>query len=193
MQDLENNNKPMGRFGLGLRILFRIWSDEAFAEQVKDLEAGKLTQASKPKAAPKVEPASAPREVKVSRRSEALTLLAALQREARFVDFIKEAIAGYSDAQIGAAVRHIHKSCGGVLDRFFAVQPLAQEAEGQPIEVPRGFDPAQFRLTGSVSNEPPFRGKISHQGWKATKCELPEWTGSEAASLVVAPVEVEIK
>ncbi len=38
-----------------------------------------------------------------STRSDAVTLLAALQREARLVDLIQENLAAYSDAQIGAA------------------------------------------------------------------------------------------
>ena len=53
-------------------------------------------------------------------RSEAITLLAALQREARFVDFIQESLAGYTDAQIGAAARDVHRDCGTVLKRMFA-------------------------------------------------------------------------
>lgn len=180
----------MGRFGLGLRILFRIWSDAAFAEQVERLEAGKRAPAPAEKPPREVPKPPGP---KAPRRSEALTLLAALQREARFVDFIQEPIAGYSDAQIGAAVRDIHKGCGAVVQRLFAPQPLVQAAEGESIEVPRGFDPAMYRLTGHVASEPPFRGKLCHHGWKATQCELPEWTGSDAAALVIAPAEVEVK
>ncbi len=38
-------------------------------------------------------------------RSDALGLLAALQREGRFVDFLKEQLTGYSDAQIGAVAQ----------------------------------------------------------------------------------------
>jgi hypothetical protein len=32
-----------------------------------------------------------------------------------------------------------------------------------------------------------------HHGWTASKCEIPAWTGSEEAALIVAPVEVELK
>ncbi len=74
--------------------------------------------AEPPKPQPKPEPkkpAAAPRG-----RSEALTLLATLQREARFVDFIMESLEGYSDAQIGAVARDVHRDCGKVLERLFA-------------------------------------------------------------------------
>ena len=74
--------------------------------------------------------------------SEAITLLAALQREARFVDFIQESLAGYSDAQIGAAARDVHRDCGAVLERMFALRPAVAEEEGTEVEVPAGFDPA---------------------------------------------------
>src|SRR5688500_1390014 len=49
-------------------------------------------------------------------RSEAITLLAALQREGRLVDFLKESLADYSDAQIGAVARDLHRDCGKVVE-----------------------------------------------------------------------------
>jgi hypothetical protein len=177
----------MGNFGLGLRVMFRIWRDDAFAEKIQQLEAGRLAPSAQPKPEPK------PEARKESRRSEALSLLAVLQREARFVDFIKEPIAGYSDAQVGAAARDVHKSCAAAVDRLFSLQPLSEAAEGAQITVPRGFDPAQFRLTGNISNEPPFHGTLRHHGWKAAKCEVPEWTGNDASAMIVAPAEVELK
>lgn len=175
----------MGNIGYGFRILFRIWRDAQFADQIKDLEAGKLM--SMPAREP--QPVAPPK----TRRSDALTLLSMLQREARLIDFIKEPIASYSDAQIGAAVRDVHKNCATVLERAFAIQPLSATPEGAAIDVPRGFDPAQYRLTGQVPNQPPYHGTLRHQGWRASKCELPEWTGSNEAKEVIAPAEVEIK
>jgi hypothetical protein len=126
-------------------------------------------------------------------RSEAITLLAALQREARFVDFIQESLAGYSDAQIGAAARDVHRDCGAVLQRMFALQPAVTEEEGKDVEVPAGFDAGRWRLTGNVTGTPPFRGRLVHPGWEATICELPTWSGSAAATKIVAPAEVELK
>jgi len=125
-------------------------------------------------------------------RSEALTLLATLQREARLVDFLKEPLAGYTDAQIAAVAREVHRDCGRVLDRLFALAPVVGQEEGTDLEVPAGFDAGRYRLAGNVVGEPPFRGRLVHHGWEAAKCELPTWTGSAAAVRVVAPVEVEL-
>ena len=126
-------------------------------------------------------------------RSEAITLLAALQREARFVDFIQESLAGYTDAQIGAAARDVHRDCGVVLQRMFALRPAVTDEEGKDVEVPAGFDAGRWRLTGNVTGEPPFHGRLVHPGWEATTCELPTWSGSAAAARIVAPAEVELK
>ena len=58
-------------------------------------------------------------------------MLATLQREARFVDFVKESLEGYADAQIGAVARDVHRDCGAVLERLFALRPvLADQEEG---------------------------------------------------------------
>jgi hypothetical protein len=89
-------------------------------------------------------------------------------------------------------VRDIHRDCTAVLERLFAVRPLLNDQEGSSVEVPVGFDAARYRLTGSVSGQPPYRGTLAHQGWQATRCELPEWNGSEQASFVIAPAEVEL-
>ncbi|MCE5303147.1 MAG: DUF2760 domain-containing protein [Planctomycetaceae bacterium] len=125
-------------------------------------------------------------------RNDAIALLAALQREARFVDFIQESLGDYSDAQVGAAVRDVHRDCGAVLSRMFALQPAAEGSEGAEIDVPDGFDPGRWHLTGNLSGQPPFRGRLVHPGWEATRCELPTWSGSREAARIVAPTEVEV-
>jgi hypothetical protein len=125
-------------------------------------------------------------------RSEALTLLATLQREARFVDFMQESLSDYSDAQVGAAVRDVHRDCAAVLDRMFALKPLLELNEGETTEVPEGFQPARIQLSGNVTGQAPYRGTLRHHGWEATQCELPTWSGSSDTARVVAPAEIEI-
>jgi hypothetical protein len=124
--------------------------------------------------------------------SEAIVLLAALQREARFVDFIQEPLANYTDAQIGAAAREVHRDCGKVLERLFQLKPVLAEVEGAVIDVPVGFDAGRFRIIGNVTGEPPFRGRVVHHGWEAAGSHLPAWSGSADAARVIAPAEVEL-
>ncbi|MDB6173507.1 MAG: hypothetical protein JWL59_2818 [Chthoniobacteraceae bacterium] len=186
----------MENFLLGIKALFRIWGDKLFGDQVKQLLEGHIAPAAPPpvEQKPVEPPPAAPAPVKEApARSEAVTLLTVLQREARFVDFIKEPINDYTDAQIGAAVRSVHKECGAVLDRLFGIETLKTEAEGAKVEVPSGFDPAQIRLTGSIPEHGPFRGTLNHSGWKASRCEIPQWSGLKESALVIAPCEVELK
>jgi hypothetical protein len=128
----------------------------------------------------------------VPTRNEAVTLLAALQREARFVDLVKQPLTNFSDEQIGAAARTVLGECQKVLERFFALKPLAEGPEGAPCDVPRGYDPGHYKLTGRVEGGGPFHGQLVHHGWRAASVKLPEWTGSKDAALVIAPIEVEI-
>jgi len=184
----------MARIGLAFRLFFRALSDADFARQVGPVLEGKAvapapTDARKVQTPKVEEPKPAPRPV----RSEALTLLSVLQREARLVDFLKEPITGYSDAQIGAAVRDIHRDAAGAMERIFALRPLEEAAEGSSVEVPAGFDAGKYRLTGNVTGQGPYRGALRHGGWLATKTQLPEWTGTAEAASVVAPAEVELE
>ncbi|MHC4405692.1 MAG: DUF2760 domain-containing protein [Planctomycetota bacterium] len=144
-------------------------------------------------AEPKEPPKPKPKAPSTPVRSDAVTLLATLQREGRFIDFLKEPLAGYDDAQIGAVARDVHRDCGAVLERLFAIQPIASREEGSEMEVPKGYDAGRYRLTGNVAGEPPFRGRLRHHGWEATRCELPSWSGSRATARTVAPVEVELE
>jgi hypothetical protein len=146
---------------------------------------------AKPQAKVEAKPA-APKPSPKPVRSEAVTLLATLQREARFVDFIKEPLDGYSDAQIGAAARDVHRDCAKVLDRLFAIRALNDQEEGSSLEVPAGFDAGRYRLTGNVAGNPPFRGRLVHHGWEAAEVQLPEWSGTQQSARVIAPIEVEL-
>jgi hypothetical protein len=177
------------RLMLAFRVFFRVLFSASVAETVRRALDSPVITESTAALAPKVKEAPAPKQ---PARSEALTLLAALQREARFVDLVQEPLADYADAQIGAAARDVLRDCGKVLSRMFAIGPLATESEGAELSVPDGFDANRFRLVGNVGGSPPVRGKLVHHGWQATKCEVPAWTGGESAALVIAPVEVEI-
>ncbi len=187
----------MHRIWIALRVFFVALFNAEVSRQVEEvLDRRRLpkpaTPAPEAKAEPKkTEPKKPP--AKVAVRSEALTLLASLQRDARFVDFIKEPLGDYTDAQIGAVARDVHRDCGKVIERLFAPAPVLTHEEGAEVEVPVGFDAHRYRLVGNVVGEPPFHGRLVHHGWEATKVELPTWSGSEGSIKVVAPVEVELK
>jgi hypothetical protein len=180
----------MGRIWLAIKVFFLVLFRGAVARQVGDALAKRTTQrveetAAKPTARPETRPAKPV-------RSEAVTLLAALQREARFIDFIREPLDNYGDAQIGAAVRDVHRDCGKVLDRFFALRAVVDQEEGSPLEVPAGFDAGRYRLTGNVAGSPPFQGRLVHHGWEAAEVQLPAWSGTPQAARIIAPAEVEL-
>ncbi len=179
------------RLLLAFKVFFQILFHREFAERTQLLLTSGAETATKAEPA-KPEPQ---REVKPAKpaRSDAITLLATLQREARFVDIVMEPLTDYTDAQIGAAARDVLADCGKVLDRLFAMKPVVDAPEDSELEAPAGFDAYRYRLTGNVAGEPPFKGRLVHHGWEAKRCELPQWSGSEAAMLVVAPVELEIR
>ena len=129
--------------------------------------------------------------VEVPTHTAALQLLGLLQREARFVDFIQEDVAPYTDAEIGAATRVVHEGCRKVLREHFGIASVFQEVEGVRVTVPAGFDPAAVRLTGNVVGQAPFTGTLSHRGWVVTETRLPQLTDTQAAK-VIAQAEVEL-
>lgn len=175
------------RVWLAMKCFFTVLLHGEFANRcellLKDAPLEKNQASAAAPCPPAVVPAS---------RSDAVTLLATLQREARFVDIVNESLDGYSDAQIGAAARDVLRDCGKVLARVFALRPMLEQEEGATVQVPAHYETACYRLTGDLSREPPFAGKLMHAGWQATKCDLPTWSGSGKGALVVAPAEVQL-
>lgn len=121
-----------------------------------------------------------------------LRVLAVLQRDGRLVDFLMEDIDAYSDPQVGAAVRDIHRGCRKVLKDYFTLEPVMNLDEDAVVNVPADFDPATIRLTGNVTGSPPFRGVLKHHGWKVASVHLPSLPGSLSSTSVLAPADVEI-
>lgn len=124
-------------------------------------------------------------------RDGALALLALLQREGRFVDFVRDSVDGASDADIGAAAREVHRGCRKVLDQHLSFEPVMPGAEDETVTVPKGFDPSEVRLIGEAKGEPPYRGTLRHHGWRVVDARLP--TLAEGIDrTVIAPAEVEL-
>jgi len=180
----------MSRIVIAIRAFVAALFSAAKAEQLKAVLEGaalpKMHRDEKPQRA------TTPTEPSLPARSEAITLLAALQREARLVDLVKQPLGNFSDEQIGAAARNVLADCGAVLDRFFVLQPLASQEEGSPCDVPPGYNPGCYKLSGQVEGSGPFHGRLVHHGWKATAVKLPAWTGSKDSALIIAPAEVEL-
>lgn len=146
----------------------------------------------KPTVVPQSAPAAAAPQTKGDDAGDrAVQLLALLQRDGRLVDFLREDLAGYSDAQVGAAVRDVHGNCRQVLDKYLSVEPILPDEEGRPTLVSAPLDPATVTLIGNVGQQASYRGTVRHRGWRVGRLALPPLPAPEAR-LVVAPAEVEI-
>jgi Domain of unknown function (DUF2760) len=121
----------------------------------------------------------------------ALQLLGLLQKEARFIDFIKEDITAYSDTDIGAAARVVHEGCNKALNEHFSLAPIRNEQEGSNITLAADFDAAAVRLTGNIVGSAPFIGTLIHRGWQVTEVRLPKLTQSHNPNIVAA-AEIEL-
>jgi hypothetical protein len=136
-------------------------------------------------------PAPEPVILKESTPDAALQLLGLLQKEARFIDFIREDITAYSDADIGVAARVVHEGCNKALNEHFTLAPIRSEQEGGKITLPQGFDASSVRLTGNIVGSAPFTGTLIHKGWQVTNIRLPKLTqGHDAKILAAAEVEL---
>lgn len=189
--------------GLALRAFFSVLFKPQVAQRVRQalldsrslqssesIVGSDVDHSTKPQGQPI---ASSPKKVSSSpsaARSEAITLLSTLQREARLVDLICEPLEEFSDAQIGAAAREVLKDSRLALDRLFGIKPLAEQEEGQSTDVNSSLSPTRVRLIGKATGS---RGVIVHRGWQATKCEMPIWKGDRSDSLILAPTEVEVQ
>jgi Domain of unknown function (DUF2760) len=174
------------RIPLAFGAFFSILSSPAVAARAHRLQRDDTPA---PAAAP-VAPA-APAPLRQATPDAALQLLALLQRDARLIDFTEEDLASYADADIGAAARIVHEGCRKVLREHFTIAPVRAEAEGSRISLDAGFDAAAIRLTGNVVGSAPFKGSISHRGWRATEVRLPKLSSGHDAT-VLAQAEVEL-
>ncbi|MBB1631820.1 DUF2760 domain-containing protein [Cupriavidus sp. UME77] len=195
----DSNMSFLGRISLAVGTFFNILGDRELAAGVRRLRDGKGPGAGPapaapvpaPVAAPAPQAAPAPSALKEASPEAALQLLGLLQRDARFIDFVEEDIAGYSDTEIGAAARLVHDGCRAVLREHFTIRPVREEAEGSRVTVPDGFDATAIRLTGNVVGSAPFNGNISHRGWRVAEVRLPRLAERHDAT-VIAPAEVEL-
>ncbi len=136
-------------------------------------------------------PAPEPVVLKEATPDAALQLLSLLQKEARFIDFIKEDVSAFADADIGAAARVVHQGCVKAINEHFTLAPVSKDQEGNRVTLNAGFDAASFRLTGNIVGQAPFTGTLVHKGWQVTDLRLPKLTEGHNAK-IIAPAEVEL-
>jgi hypothetical protein len=188
------------------RILFgkRLPTDAAkflpeSAEPPKQLPPAEKPQVEKPpEKAPDKSPDKAIEKPKVSvaqhHKEGALALLALLQREGRFVDFVRDPAmldASTTDADIGAAVRAVHRGCLKVIEQYLSLEPVMPQDEEARVSVPKGFDPSEIRLIGEAKGEAPYKGTLRHKGWRVVEAKLPTLADGVDRT-VIAPAEVEL-
>ena len=154
------------------------------------LPAGELPDPSADEAPPKTpEPDPAPPSPAADPEGAAVQVLAVLQAEGRLLDFLGEQIDGYEDADIGAAVREVHRGCNKALSDHFDLAPVRSEDEDALVTVEAGYDPNETRLVGNIVGQPPFSGTLKHKGWVATDVRLPK---TSPGARIVMPAEVEV-
>jgi hypothetical protein len=164
----------------GLTLAGRAKQDPAFDAKLKAILAGSA-----------IKPAEPPKPVIVKPSGAPLRMLALLQAEARLVDFLMEDIHRLPDAQIGQAVREVHKKAQAALKQHAVIDVVLSGNEGDTTTVPKGFDPSAIRVVGNVTGQPPFTGQINHPGWRVKELKLA--TPPEGADeFVLQPAEVQI-
>lgn len=164
----------MAGLGLAFKAFFRCLKKGPTSEKIAEvLEQEKQPQLPAPKA-PLV--------------SSSAQLLAAFQKEGRFIDFLQEDLTGFPDAQVGSVARTVHKGCRQVMQQYLTLSPVLAQKEGESVSVEAGFDPHRISLVGKVEGEPPFSGVLRHHGWKLDKDTLPPLGNAE----ILLPAEVEL-
>ena len=186
---MNNSTQPLpsffSRISIAIGAFFRALSDADYAARLT-----RIDDTPQPAAAPVVAPAPA-QTLRVATPDAALQLLSLFQREARLIDFTQENLSAYSDADIGAAARVVHEGCSKVLREHFTIEAVRSEAEGSRVVLEEGFDASAVRLTGNVVGSAPFRGALSHRGWRASNVRLPKLSEAHDAA-ILAPAEVEL-
>ncbi len=176
---------PFGtRLWFAWACFFRVLFDGLFAERVwavrEQLPAAHAAPVAPVPKLPEVPPVTS-----------ALQLLALLQREGRFVDFVEEDLGSRGDAEIGAVARVVHEGCRKALHAHAKIAPVRGEAEGSSLVVEAGFSAEEVKLVGDVKGSAPYTGVLRHRGWRAESITLPVPVDGHDAR-VLAPAEVEL-
>lgn len=169
-------------------VFFRVLFNGEYAAQ---LHSPKALPAPTPAPEPKKLPAPAIAKPAPPSQDAALQLLALLQREGRFIDFLEEDVASFADADIGAAARVVHAGCRKALREHLKLEPVRKEEEGARLTLDEPLDASAIKLTGNVQGKGPYSGTLRHRGWKAAEITMPTAVeGHDARILAQAEVEL---
>ena len=174
----------MSRLSLAFRSFFSILFRGTLPPEIAQaLGYSKIVPG--PKAAP---PTPAPKP-QAGPADGAVQILAILQRDARLVDFLMEDISGYSDEQVGAAVRDVQQQSRQSLGRYLRLAPVIDGVEGTFTKID-AVEPAAVKLVGNVpASGKAAGGLLRHRGWTADQVDLPP----AAPGSLLAPAEIEIE
>ncbi len=176
----------MSRISLAFKAFFAILFGDGLPEEV----AGAYGYVKEPVAKPAAPVAKPAPEIRAS--DGALQMLSILQRDARLIDFFMEDISGYSDDQVGAAVRNLHDQSRQTLERYVGLEPVIDGVEGAPTRI-GSSDPGAVKLLGNVpADGKAAQGILRHKGWRVRKVDLPKLPTSQNVN-ILAPAEVEVE
>ena len=181
------------RIGAAFRAFFSLLSSGTLPPDLVDAlretaGAGQSPAPVAPPAAPPVARAPAP---SASAADGAVQILALLQRDARLLDFLMEDLAGYPDAQVGAAVRDVQAGARRALLQYLEVEPVLDGAEDQPVTLP-AVDADQVKIVGRARRRRPrSAARCGTAAGAARACSCPR-SRQRSARQVIAPAEVEV-
>jgi hypothetical protein len=189
------------RILLAWAVFFRVLFDGVFARRIGEAAGGQnpplepaltITKSDTPASETTAPPPPEPKvEASKLREEGALLLLSVLQQDGRLIDFLRQDITSFDDAEVGAAARVVHEGCRKAIDAHVTLAAVRAEAEGATVSVGQDETAALVKLTGNVRGSAPFEGKLRHKGWKATKVSIPTPTKGHEMT-VVCPAEVEL-
>jgi hypothetical protein len=173
-------------------VFFRVLFNGQYAAELRSPKALPPSPAGEKDEKPKMLPEPKRQAEPMAPSTDAaLQLLALLQREGRFVDFLEEDVTSFADADIGAAARVVHTGCRKAIREHVKLEPVRSEEEGVRVTLPEPLDAAAVKLTGNVQGKGPFTGTLRHRGWKAVEITMPTAVAGHDAR-ILAQAEVEL-
>ena len=119
-------------------------------------------------------------------------LLAILQKQARFIDFIHQNLDHYSNNEVANVARNIHSNCQKTLKKYCKFSSIRPEAEEGFVVLEKDFDRSYIHLIGNIGNQQQFEGVLIHKGWQIDEIKLP-YSLNKTNDHIIQPAEIEVK